>query len=367
MQKSITFYAHRFSKLFNERGISLINETPKNNLIPHNRLTLGTLEEKTAIDVIRSGWLVQGTAVESFENELCHYLDIPIGSAVAVSSGTAALYLTLEAIEAKGKNIAIPFYCCPALRNATNFAGGTPVLFDSKIDSPNINTYDITQTMDIAIIPHLFGIPQKIQKTRINSYIIEDCAQSLGAKVDEIPVGLQGDVSIFSFYATKLITSGGQGGMIVSKDKSLIKELKDYRTFHQKADAKNRFNFEMTDLQAAIGTAQLRQLPNFLKRRDEIYEQYLEANLPLLEQKSGITPVRYRAILQTEKQTELIEALAKDNIIATMPLHPSELFGLTDPFPNAHYWLHHTVSLPIYPSLRNEEVKRIIKIAKDVL
>ncbi len=343
------------------------NKMSKNYPIPHNRPTLGLLEETMAIDVIRSGWLAQGTAVENFENELCSYLGLPAGSAVAVSSGTAALYLTLVTLDAKDKNIALPFFCCPALSNATTLAGGKSVLVDSKVDSPNINTNAIDPSIDIAIIPHLFGIPQKIQKSAMKSYLIEDCAQALGARVDEVPVGLQGHVSIFSFYATKLITSGGQGGMIVSKDKSFIKELKEYRTLNEKSNDKIRFNVQMTDLQAAIGRAQLQQLPQFIKRRDEIYEQYQDANFPLLEESTGIHPVRYRAIIQTTKQTELIAELAKDNISASMPVNEWELSGPIEYFPHASYWLHNTVSLPIYPSLSNEDVKRIIKIVKDVI
>ena len=344
------------------------NDKPNNNPIPHNRPTLGVIEEKMAIDVIRSGWLAQGSAVENFENELCNFLGLPSGSAVAVSSGTAALYLILETLEVKDKSIAIPLYCCPALRNATTLARGKSVLVDSRIDSPNINTYAIDPSMDIVIIPHLFGLPQKLQKKLINSYLIEDCAQSLGARVDDVPVGLQGDVSIFSFYATKLITSGGQGGMIVCKDTSFIKELKDYRTFNEKSAAdKNRFNLQMTDLQAAIGRAQLQQLPLFTKRRQEIYEEYQDANFPLLEDGTNTQPVRYRAILQTPKQTELITALAKDNIYASMPIKKWELPDSIDQYPNAAYWLTNTVSIPIYPSLSNEDVKRIIKAVKEVL
>ncbi len=345
----------------------MTNEIPKDNPIPHNRPTLGMEEEKMAISVIRSGWIAQGTAVENFENELCSYLGLSPGSAVAVSSGTAALYLTLVALDAKEKNIAIPYYCCSSLRHATNLAGGNPFLVDSREDSPNININAIDPSMDIAIIPHLFGIPQKFPKNTSMKYLIEDCAQSLGARVEGVPVGLQGHVSIFSFYATKLITSGGQGGMIVSKDPSFIKEIKDYRMFNQKSDEKDRFNFQMTDLQAAIGSAQLRKLPEFIKRREAIYHEYQDANFPLLDISTGIQPVPFRAILQTSKQMEIITELAKHNISATIPLQESELFGSNEPFPNASYWTHHTVSLPIYPSLSNEEVKRIIQIVKEIL
>ena len=171
----------------------------------------------------------------------------------------------------------------------------------------------------------------------------------------------------FSFYATKLLTSGGQGGMIVSKDAAIIEELKDYRIFDQKSDQKNRFNFQMTDLQAAIGSAQLRQFPEFIKRREEIYQQYQKANFPLLDASANIQPVRFRAILQTPKQHEIIAALAKHNISAVIPLQQRELFGSKELYPNASYWTHNTISLPIYPSLSDDEVKRIIDIVMEVL
>ena len=345
----------------------MANKNPKKTFVPHNRPTLGRQEEKMALEVIRSGWIAQGTAVENFENEICHYLGLPSGSAVAVSSGTAALYMTLAIYDAKEKNVAIPYYCCSSLRNATTLAGGNPFLVDSRMDFPNINMDTIDSSMDIAIIPHLFGIPQKISKGTSKTYVIEDCAQSLGAQVNGVPVGLQGDVGIFSFYATKLITSGGQGGMIVSKDPAFIKELKDYRTFNQKNAQKNCFNFQMTDIQAAIGRAQLRQFTKFIKRREEIYLQYKDANFPLLNGENGIQPVRFRAILQTPNQTEIIAALAKNNIAAAIPIQQSELIGSAENYPNASYWIRNTVSLPIYPSLPNEDVKRIIKVVKKLL
>lgn len=345
----------------------MANKTTKKILIPHNRPTLGKQEEKMALQVIRSGWIAQGAAVEQFENEVCHYLGLPPGSAVAVASGTAALFMTLAIYGAKEKNIAIPYYCCPALRNAVTLAGGKPTFIDTQMDSPNINIDAIDASTDIAIIPHLFGLPQKIIKNNLKTFFIEDCAQALGARVEGIPVGLQGDVGVFSFYATKLITSGGQGGMIVSKDPAFINELKDYRTFNQINTQKNLFNFQMTDLQAAIGRAQLQQFKKFLKRREEIHLQYKEANFPLLTNDNTLQPVRFRAILKTPNQAKIIAALAKNNIASAIPIQQSELIGSSENFPNAAYWLHNTVSLPIYPSLRNKDVKRIIKVVRRFL
>lgn len=320
-----------------------------------------------AINVLQSGWLAQGTAVERFENDMCDFLGLPQGSAVAVSSGTAALYLALVALEAKGTNIAFPAYSCSALRNATALAGGNPLLIDSRMDSPNMNIETIDHATNIAIIPHMYGLPQDFSKHPCKIRVIEDCAQALGASVNKTPVGLQGDAGVFSFYATKLITSGGQGGMVVSKDAAMIEALKDYRLFDRRSDAKIRFNFQMTDLQAAIGSAQLRQFSKFLKRRAEIFQQYQEANFPLLDASAGVQPVRFRAILRTTKQEDIIAALARHNVSAGVPLQDWELLGPKELYPAAYYWTQNTVSLPIYPSLTDEEVNLIINIVGNVL
>lgn len=333
-------------------------------LIPHNRPTMGPEEEEAALRVLKTGWIAQGSEVENLENEFCDFLRIPRGLAVAVSSGTAALYLALLSLEAKGKMVSFPAYACSALRNATALAGGIPLLIDSGKDSPKVNLSDIRST-DIAIIPHMYGIPQSLESR--DYLVIEDCAQSLGATVNHVPAGLQGDIGIYSFYATKLMSAGGQGGMIVSKDQSIIDYIKDYRSFDRRKDAKYRFNFQMTDLQAAIGRAQLKKLPQFLKRREEIYQKYKNAGLPLLDDSTnGITPVRYRAILKTGKQYEILNELGDKNIKPVIPLQDWELLGPKEQFPNAFEWTQNTVSLPIYPTLTDEEADRIVSVITGV-
>lgn len=230
-----------------------------------------------------------------------------------------------------------------------------------------MNIHAIDNEADMVIIPHMYGLPQDLSILQEKLLIIEDCAQSLGASVHQTPVGLQGDIGIYSFYATKLITSGGQGGMIVSKNPDIIEKLKDYRLFDQRYDDILRFNFQMTDLQAAIGRVQLRQLSPFLNRRSEIFNQYQQAGLQLLDTTGSVNPVRFRAIVQTTKQRELIAALQEHYIVATIPLQDIELLGAKELYPNAYSWTQNTISLPIYPSLKDKEVKKIIQIVKRVL
>jgi len=328
--------------------------------IHHNKPTLGIEEETAAQRVIRSGWLVQGEEVKRLEDSMCDLMGIDRGHAVAVSNGTSALYLSLNVLHAKNKKIAFPSYVCAAVRYAVNFAQGSELIIDTEENSPNIAINQLNNSeYNIGIIPHMYGMPVDVSKIN-NSQIIEDCCQSIGASINGTKVGLHGELGVFSFYATKLLTSGGQGGMVVSKNKSLIDEIKDYREFDMRNDEKMRFNFQMTDLQAAIGIEQLKKLPGFLKRREEIFDMYVSGGLPLEtfdNNNPEIKPIRYRAILKTNDQAEFIKKLAEHNIRAIIPIEEWELLS---PAPNAKHYSNETVSLPLYPSLTNEQVKFII-------
>lgn len=332
-------------------------------MIPHNKPTLGMEEEQAALRVIRSGWLAQGAEVEAFENEFCKFIGLPNGHAVAVSSGTAALYLALWVLGAYQKKITFPGYACSALRHAVAMAGGYEDLIDTTTDSPNIDIEHLKkESTDIIIIPHMFGIPVDFVDYKFTKSI-EDCAQALGARVNGKSVGIQGTVGIFSFYATKLITSGGQGGMFVSRDKNLVDTVKDYREFDMRRDNKKRFNFQLTDLQAAIGREQLRKLPSFLSRRKEIFDQYKQSGLELLDisvEKKNLIPVRYRAIMRTKNQKGVIDSLESVGVKAIIPTEDWELLGDKGILPNGWILSKETVSLPIYPSLTDEDVRVIL-------
>ena len=271
-------------------------------MISHNKPTLGLEEEEAAIRVIRSGWVAKGEEVKSFENEFCNFVGLPKGHAVAVSNGTAALYLAVLALDGSGKKIASPGYVCSALRHAVDMSKGENVLIDTEYDSPNIDLKTVYyKNIPIAIIPHTYGIPINLSNLK-KIMVIEDCSHALGAKINGKSVGLQGELGIMSLAATKMITSGGSGGMLVSKNKQLIEKIIDYIEYDMKKDDNKRFNFQMNDLQAAIGREQLRKLPDFLTRREEIFQKYKIAGLDLLDispvDAQTIQPVRFRAVLK---------------------------------------------------------------------
>lgn len=330
-------------------------------MIPHNKPTLGVEEENAALRVIRSACLSLGTETESFENEFCKFIGLPKDHAVAVSSGTAALFLALWVLGSKEKKVTFPGYVCSALRHAVSMASGSENIVDIDQSSPNINLNKI-ENDEITIIPHMYGIPTDLQNCK-NTNIIEDCAQALGAKINNISVGTHGKVGIYSFYATKLMTTGGQGGMFVSKDKTLVDTVRDYREFDYRHDTNRRFNFQMTDLQAAIGREQLKKLPGFLSRREEIFKKYKKSGLELLDimkDQTHLLPVRYRSVLLTENPKKIIKSLESVGVKAIVPTEDWELLGDKNTLPNSLRLSRKTVSLPIYPSLTNDDVDVII-------
>jgi perosamine synthetase len=191
--------------------------------VPHNRPTLGLREAWAAARTVCSRWVAQGPEVAAFENDLCRFLELPAGHAVCVSSGTAALFLSLKILGCAGQQVAMPAYACSSLRHAAAFAGAKELLLDCAVDSPNIDSDALNRQNPYAVIvPHMYGIPADVRKIDSKVLVIEDCAQSIGARIGGSAAGTLGHISVFSFSATKLMTSGGQGGAIVSRDKAVI-------------------------------------------------------------------------------------------------------------------------------------------------
>jgi len=336
-------------------------------VIPHNKPTLGDREISAVERVINSEWVAQGCEVSKFEDEISEFLDIEQGHTLLVSSGTAALFLALWVLRAKGSRVGVPVYSCSALRNAVEMAGATPVYLDCAEGSPNLdlNSKQL-YTIDILIAPSMYGIPIKIKQTE-GYKVIEDLAQAFGAEENGQPIGLRGELGITSFYATKLLTSGGQGGAVFSKDKSLIDEIRDYREFDNRRDEKERFNFQMTDIQAAIGREQLKQFNLFKEKRKSIYALYKRLGIDVLDGSDNkYTPVRYRAVLKTSQPHNIINRLRDNNVKAIIPIEREELLDNPYNYINAMKLSESTVSLPIYPSLCMKDADNICGIVKQL-
>jgi perosamine synthetase len=344
-------------------------------MIPHSRPTFDQDEVDAVARVLQSGQVAQGEEVRHFERTLASL--IGIGEAVAVSSGTAALHLALLALEVgEGDEVIIPSYVCPALLNAIRYVRAVPVLSDINAETFNIAVRDIQRRMTgrtkAVIVPHMFGLPADIREiVALGIPVIEDCAQSLGSSYRGTPTGGFGVLSVFSFYATKVICTG-EGGMVAANDLQLINKIKDIRDYDEKEDGRLRYNYKLTDLQAALGAVQLRKLPALLGRRRAITRQYDEflrgypVSLPVRPQDRE--QIHYRYVIRTERLQELLGAGDEAGIAyrrpVFKPLH--HYLGLTG-YPETDAAFRCAVSLPLYPALRDGEVNTILQNLQSVL
>ncbi len=288
-------------------------------IIPHNKPMLGKEEINAIEEVMKNGWIAEGKRVAEFEEEFCKYIGLPSFHAVALSNGTSALYLALKVLGIRdGDEIIVPIYMIRA----------KPVLTDVKKRDFNISYQNIVgkisnKTKSI-IVPHTFGVPADIALIqKFGVPIIEDCAVALGSKIGNQHVGVFGNIAIFSFYASKVITTG-YGGMLVSKNLEFVEKARDYREFDCRKKYKARFNFQMSNLQAAIGEVQLKKLPLFLEKRRKIANGYYKI-LPKnkvwppheIENKE---PNFYRFLIRSNKPRIIKDFLEKEGIKTIIPI-----------------------------------------------
>jgi perosamine synthetase len=348
-------------------------------MINHNKPYLDSKDSEAMVKVLKSSFIAQGIYVEKFENEFVNCLDKK-GYACALSNGTSALFLALYALGIKkGDEVILPTYVCSAVLNAIFMLKATPVLTDIEINDFNISFKEARMRMSkktkVIIIPHTFGVPADLDKFRtLGIHIVEDCAQAIGAKYKGHKVGTIGDISIFSFYATKLLTTGN-GGMVFSKHKRYIDKIRDYRNFDECKKYYPRFNFQMTDLQAALGLSQLKKLNMFLKRRNKVALMYIDSlkDSKIKFQESGLNCERvfFRFVILSKHVKKIREALSKKGIQAIVPIENYELLHNylnvnKKNFSNAEYVSNNSLSIPLYPAIKDLEVKNIIKELREL-
>ncbi len=344
-------------------------------MIPHSKPTISKDDINAVVEVIKSGHLVQGIYVKRFEEAMVHLIGLPEGA--AVSSGTAALHLALVALNIKKNDkVIIPSFVCSALLNAVNYMGAVPIIVDIDPETFNIDVKDLKGKIDkgvrAIIVPHLFGLPADIdQIMSLNIPVIEDCAQALGATYKGRPVGSFGDISIFSFYATKVICSG-EGGMVLAKSKKAIERIKDLRDYDNKPDYKMRFNYKMTDIQAALGLSQLKRLKTFIDKRKKLAEFY-DKNLdsPSIIKPIG-TPkcehIFYRYVIKIKKNVDKFIDGLDGNINCRRPVYkPLHQYLNLSGFSGTEEAYRTAISIPLYPQLRETEAQKIVSSIKKEL
>jgi perosamine synthetase len=335
--------------------------------IPHSLPTLGGEEAAGLQEVIASGRMATGEEVERFEQAMASYLGLP--GAVALASGTAALHLSLLALGVKeGDEVICPSFTCSALLNAVYYCRAIPQIVDIDQETMNISLAAarkaLTKRTAAIIIPHMFGYPVEAMDDflTLGPPLIEDCAQSLGATYQGRMTGTWGVVAIFSFYATKIITTG-QGGMVASQDKGLLERVQDLRAYDKKEEYKIRYNFCMTDLQARMGRIQLDKLPAFLKAREQRarwYDKHLKGLKGVIMPRKGGIYYRYIVRIMGSKLDRAIGYLHREGIEAQRPVfRPLHRYLGLNGFAATEKVCSDALSLPIYPRLKAADIQYI--------
>ncbi|HLJ60679.1 MAG TPA: DegT/DnrJ/EryC1/StrS family aminotransferase [bacterium] len=344
-------------------------------MIPHSRPTVTPADAAAVSAALLTGQLAQGEQVRRFEEAVAAYAGR--AGAVATSSGTSALHLALLALGVgAGDEVLIPSYTCVALVNAIHYVGAVPLLAEIDPLTYNLDAEDarrrLTPSTRAAIVPHMFGLPADIAPMMDWGIpLIEDCAQTFGATYQGRPVGGFGAVSVCSFYATKVFTTG-EGGMLLSDSETVLRRARDLRDYDGRPTLQLRFNYKMTDFQGALGLSQFRRLPEFLARRGALASRYDEAlrNLPvrLPTVPPDRTHIFYRYVVRANDAPQLAARLQRQGIGCKSPVgRPLHQYLQASGFARTDHAMRTALSLPLYPSLSDEDADAVAQaLAVDI-
>lgn len=342
-------------------------------------------EKRYLTDAIDSGWISSiGSYIETFEKEFAAIHGVK--HAIATHNGTIALHLALAAYGIKEQDeVIVPDLTFVATANAVRYCNAKPVLTEIDPGTWNIDPDHIRKQITPrtrAIIPvHLYGNPAPMEEImdlakEYHLFVIEDCAEAPGAKIGNKLIGTYGDISCFSFFGNKIMTTG-EGGMCLTNHDELAEKMRILRDHGMNRDKKYwydqvGFNYRMTNMQAAVGLAQLEQLDKLLSLRDNIFNMYMEKvkNHPrLIFQNYGknrhvnwIFTLRIGGINEIQRD-EIIARLKSDGIDTRpvfYPLHQMPFYrenSLTDrEFTNSVTVAREGISLPTYIGLNEDDI-----------
>ncbi len=378
------------------------------DFLPFHRSDVGEEEVSEVLEVLRSGWLTTGPKVREFEREFAAMVGAE--HAVAVNSCTAALHLALEAAGVReGDEVLVPTMTFAATAEVVTYFKAQPVLIDCVQDTLNLNTDCLQQAITDrtkAIIPvHFAGHPcdlrpiQAIAKAH-NLRVIEDAAHALPARYHGKMIGGISDATCFSFYATKNITTG-EGGMVTTNNAEWAARMRMMSLHGLSRDAWNRysaqgswyyeilspgFKYNLTDIAAALGLAQLKKCERFWKGRERYAALYQEGfqDLPEISCPPTAPHVQhawhlYVIQLNLDRlridRDEFIRQLQQAGVgcsvhFIPLHLHPyhRERGGYQpEDFPVASMVFQRIVSLPLYSKMTEDEVNRVIETVRDLV
>ena len=309
--------------------------------------------------------------------------------AIAVSSCTAALHLSCMALFKPGDEVIVPALTHMATAHAVEAMGATPIFADVSretgcLDLRTVELHVTEKTKGIIVV-HYLGICRDIglitafaREKKIE--VIEDCALALGANLDGLHVGLMGKVGCFSFYPVKHITTGGEGGMIVTRSKQLSDNLRRRRHFGQAEHMGDvttlGLNYRLTEMQAAIGNVQLNRYTEFARRRARNYDvlraAFRKGHLSHIEVIESPTSSHYGISCFVPERDELRRRMKARNV-ETSIYYPhavpslkyyAQKYGPGD-FPNAEAIARETICLPVGPHLGDRHMQHLITVLRE--
>ena len=379
----------------------------RNTYLSYGKQTVDESDIQAVVDVLKGDYLTTGPFVKEFEDKVANYVGAKY--AVAVSNGTAALHMACFAAGInEGDEVIVSPMTFAASANAVLYCGGNPVFADIDPATYNLDPDKIEEKITEktkAIIPVDFS-GQSVDMDRIKEIadkhgliIIEDAAHALGSEYKGRKVGSQADMVEFSFHPVKPITTA-EGGIVTTNSEDLYKKMMIFRTHGITRDQEilneNHgpwyyeqqhlgYNYRLTDVQSALGTSQMSKINDFITRRREIVEQYNEAFKGLIEivtpfeagfSNSGwhIYVIKVKPELLTATRKEIFEALQAENIgvnVHYLPvyLHPyyRDLGYNKGLCPNAEELYENMITLPLFPSMSNEDVNDVVVAVKKVI
>jgi dTDP-4-amino-4,6-dideoxygalactose transaminase len=379
--------------------------------IPFAKVTIGESERKYIKEVLDSGWLTTASKTLEFEKLFAEYVGVKY--ACAVNSCTAALHLGIEALGIQpGDKAFVPSITFTASAEIIRYMQADPVFLDteylSNLITPEILQEAIIKNPDVKylIIVHYGGhsanMPEIMKICNQNSIkILEDAAHAFPAKLNGKMVGSFGDVTCFSFYANKTITTG-EGGMLVTDNKEIYKRVKTMRLHGINKDIWDRFTaktpsweydvveagykYNMPDVNAAIGIGQLEQAELFRQERQKAVEYYYKhlqqldsidlpiSHIPLQDHAWHLFPIvlNVKAKISRNKFIELLSDSGIGTSVHYKPLHQmtyyKEKYGLVpEDYPNAEKTWKGNVSLPLYPFMEEDDLEYICSTIIEIL
>lgn len=356
-----------------------------------NRQELITLIE----NILDTGYLTRGTCTSRFEKQVADFLGVR--HAIAVSSGTAALHLSLVVLDiGPGDEVIVPAYTFTATANAVELVGAIPVLVDVGLDSFNIDVKSIERAINPntkAIIPvHLFGNPvdMSIVMQLANDHglvVVEDAAGAFGAEFRGEKCGTIGNTGCFSFHPRKVPTTG-EGGMIVTDDDYLAEKIlalcnHGMSIYKGKTDFTSvGFNYRMSELEAALGVIQMKEIETIISKRQELANHYLSAleNFDVLAYQETLKDCfnvwqAFVVRLENENNCQVVESLKNSGIeanIGTYAIHLLKYYATKygykpDDFPNASEMYYKGLALPFHHDLSLSDIAFVMQTLRNVL